>query len=108
MNPPSNFSNNSLFIGDLSKFCSESNLESLFAPFGQIVDVKIKRNNTTGKTLSYGFVSFANDECAATAMDQLNGYSFYGRNLRYLLNTPHVVIIALGIFQQLPFLFTCL
>ena len=83
MNPPPSFSNNSLFIGDLSKFCSESNLESLFAPFGQIVDVKIKRNNATGKTLSYGFVSFANDECAVAAMEQLNGYSFYGRNLRF-------------------------
>jgi RNA recognition motif-containing protein len=80
--PPSNFSNNSLFIGDLSKFCTEANLESLFAPFGQIVDVKIKRNNTTGKTLSYGFVSFVSDACATTAMERLNGFPFHGRNLR--------------------------
>ena len=86
MNNSSNFSNNSLFIGDLSKFCTESNLESLFSPFGQIVDVKIKRNNTTGKTLSYGFVSYANDECAVKAMEQLNGFSFFGRNLRCVFN----------------------
>lgn len=78
------FANNSLFIGDLSKFCTESNLESLFSQYGPVVDVKIKRNNTTGKTLSYGFVTFANDECATAALENLNGYSFFGRNLRYV------------------------
>jgi len=30
-------SNNSLFIGDLSKFCSESELENLFIKYGQII-----------------------------------------------------------------------
>jgi RNA recognition motif-containing protein len=32
-----NLSNNSLFIGDLSKFCSEIEVEALFAKFGQII-----------------------------------------------------------------------
>lgn len=74
--------NNSLFVGDLSKFCTEANLESLFSTYGHVVEVKIKRNNTTGKTLSYGFVTFLTDESAALAMEHLNGYSFFGRNLR--------------------------
>lgn len=78
----SNFGNNSLFIGDLSKFCSEAELESLFAGYGQILDVKIKRNNNTGKTLSYGFVTFANEEIAANAMKMLDGTLFCGRKLR--------------------------
>ena len=79
----SNFpSNNSLFIGDLSKFCTEGHLEDLFSPFGPIVEVKIKRNNTTGKTLSYGFVSFVNDESAVSALAALDGQTFHGRHLR--------------------------
>lgn len=85
MNQIQAFANNSLFIGDLSKFCTEANLEGLFSSYGQVVDVKIKRNNTTGKTLSYGFVTFINEQCAASAMDQLNGVAFFGRNLRYVV-----------------------
>jgi RNA recognition motif-containing protein len=85
MNPTAhNYANNSLFIGDLSKFCSEAELESLFAGFGQILDVKIKRNNNTGKTLSYGFVTFASEEVADIAMKKLDGTMFCGRKLRYL------------------------
>eukprot|EP00597_Dinobryon_sp_UTEXLB2267_P006583 CAMPEP_0170093194 /NCGR_PEP_ID=MMETSP0019_2-20121128/26339_1 /TAXON_ID=98059 /ORGANISM="Dinobryon sp., Strain UTEXLB2267" /LENGTH=811 /DNA_ID=CAMNT_0010313935 /DNA_START=155 /DNA_END=2590 /DNA_ORIENTATION=+ len=75
-------SNNSLFIGDLSKFCSESELENLFAKYGQITDVKIKRNNNTGKTLSYGFVTFASESSATNAMNSLDGSMFFGRKLR--------------------------
>ncbi|KAJ1386425.1 hypothetical protein B484DRAFT_341550 [Ochromonadaceae sp. CCMP2298] len=77
-----NNSNNSLFIGDLSKFCTEADLENLFSSCGQVVDLKIKRNNTTGKTLSYGFITFATDACASAAMAKLDGIMFYGRNLR--------------------------
>lgn len=40
--------NNSLFIGDLSKFCTEQNLEELFSSYGEITEVKIKRNISTG------------------------------------------------------------
>ena len=78
----SSFGNNSLFIGDLSKFCTEAELENLFTGFGQILDVKIKRNNNTGKTLSYGFVTFANEEIANNAMKSLDGTLFCGRKLR--------------------------
>jgi RNA recognition motif-containing protein len=73
---------NSLFVGDISKFCTEENLESLFSAFGHIIDINIKRNNTTGKTLSYGFVTFSLEESAAKAMECLNGYVFFGRSLR--------------------------
>jgi hypothetical protein len=81
-----NGASNSLFVGDLSKFCNEENLEQLFKRYGHVAEVKIKRNNTTGKTLSYGFVTFLTEESAALAMEHLNGYSFFGRNLRYWLH----------------------
>lgn len=77
-----NHTNNSLFIGDLSKFCTEQDLEALFGKYGEITDVKIKRNITTGKTLSYGFVTFVDDECASHAMEELDGFLYGGRNLR--------------------------
>ncbi len=77
-----NFANTSLFVGDLPKFCNEVDLEQLFAPFGPILDVKIKRNINTGKTLSYGFVTFASEAAASEALRRLDGTMFYGRKLR--------------------------
>eukprot|EP01038_Epipyxis_sp_PR26KG_P009531 gene9531-12838_t len=77
-----NLSNNSLFIGDLSKFCTEQDIEGLFSAFGQVIDVKIKRNNSTGKTLSYGFITFAHDAAANAALKSLDGTMFFGRKLR--------------------------
>lgn len=77
----SNYSN-SLFVGDLPKFCNEADLEQVFIPFGPLVDVKIKRNNNTGKTLSYGFVTFPTLEAADIARVRLDGYMMMGRKLK--------------------------
>jgi RNA recognition motif-containing protein len=77
-----NFTNTSLFVGDLPKFCNEMDLEQLFAGFGPIIDVKIKRNINTGKTLSYGFVTFSSEASAAEALRRTDGTMFYGRKLR--------------------------
>jgi TolA-binding protein len=77
-----NFVNTSLFVGDLPKFCSESDLQQLFSPFGPLLDAKIKRNSTTGKTLSYGFVTFASEANAQEALKAMDGNMFSGRKLR--------------------------
>jgi hypothetical protein len=77
-----NFVNTSLFIGDLPKFCGESDLQQLFSPFGPLLDAKIKRNSTTGKTLSYGFVTFASEASAQEALKAMDGNMFSGRKLR--------------------------
>lgn len=79
-----NFVNTSLFVGDLPKFASESDLEQLFSPFGVLLDAKIKRNSTTGKTLSYGFVTFATEASAQEALKAMDGNMFSGRKLRYV------------------------
>lgn len=47
-----------------------------------ILDVKIKRNSNTGKTLSYGFVTFVEEAAATQAMSALDGSMFSGRKLR--------------------------
>lgn len=72
----------SLFVGDLPKFCTEQDLEQLFVRFGPIMDVKIKRNMNTGKTLSYGFITLANEMAASDALRSLDQTMFHGRRLR--------------------------
>eukprot|EP01038_Epipyxis_sp_PR26KG_P009530 gene9530-12837_t len=78
----SHTNSNSLFVGDLSKFCNEEDIEKLFSPFGMLTEVKIKRNSVTSKTLSYGFVTFLQRHSAAMAMKQLDGKLFCGRKMR--------------------------
>jgi RNA recognition motif-containing protein len=74
-----------IFVGDISKFCSAAKVRTLFATVGKILDVNIKRDNKTGKMLSYGFVTYANEGCANRAIEQFDGFEFFGRKLRYVV-----------------------
>lgn len=69
-----------IFAGDLSFFCTEENLESLFSSFG-VVRSAIIRRGKGGENLQYGFVQMEESE-ARKAVAQLKGQKFMGRKLR--------------------------
>ena len=71
-----------LFLGDLSYFCTEHDLQKAFGPFGAIVDIRIIRNKSTKKSLSYGFVEYNNASSAGAAMREMNGKIVCGRAIR--------------------------
>jgi len=75
-------SKNSLFVGDLAIYCSELDLERVFAPYGNITEVKIMRSEETSRNLSYGFVKFSTMESAQNAMVSLDGVLLCGRPMR--------------------------
>ena len=77
-----NGANNTVFIGDLSFFCTKQDLEDLFAPFGRIVKIRIKQNEGKKKSLSFGFIEFFSNQDACAAMEELDGQLFLGRALR--------------------------
>ena len=70
-----------VFIGDLSYFCTEEHLIPVFRPYGMISEVKVKRNNK-GETLMFGFVSYEDESSVHAAIAELNGKEFMGRCLR--------------------------
>jgi RNA-binding protein 39 len=72
----------SLFIGDLSIFCTEKDLQDMFQPFGELVEIKIMKSEDKGRSLSYGFVKFADPAAAERAMRELHSHLFHGRKLR--------------------------
>lgn len=72
----------SLFIGDLSIFCSEAEIESAFSVYGDIVEIKIMRSEETSRNLSYGFIKFVSSSSAKKAMSEMNGVLLCGRPLR--------------------------
>lgn len=77
----------SLFVGDLSIYCTKDDLEKVFSTFGPITDVRIKQDEKTGKNLSYGFVDFANVSSALNVLKNMNGFVLCGRPLRLVLVT---------------------
>jgi RNA recognition motif-containing protein len=82
----SNHLKNSLFIGDLSIFCSEDDLRNIFSPFGELLEIKIMKSEDKGRSLSYGFVKYADTNCASHALNELQHVMLHGRNLRYQNN----------------------
>jgi RNA recognition motif-containing protein len=79
----------SLFLGDLSLFCTEADIEDAFVQFGKIVEVRIQRSKETARALSYGFIEFSEPMFAETALNSMNNYVLKGRPLRYI-NHPLV------------------
>ena len=47
-----------LYVGGLEENVTEADLHTAFLPFGEIKDVSIPLDNTTGKHRGFGFVEF--------------------------------------------------
>lgn len=73
--------NKTLFLGDLSRFCTEIELEELFSQYGQVLEIKISRTST-GISLGYGFISMSERSQAEEAMVKLRGSVLSGRPIR--------------------------
>ena len=71
----------SLFVGNVSFQTSESDLTSLFQPFGEITRVQIMTDRDTGRSRGFAFVEMTNDADAAKAIGALNGKEVDGRAL---------------------------
>jgi cold-inducible RNA-binding protein len=70
-----------LYVGNLSFDSTDGDLRELFAPFGEAESVKVITDRVTGKSKGFGFVEFADNGQANSAMAALNGKEFKGRSL---------------------------
>ncbi len=70
-----------LFIGNMSFKTTETELRSLFEPFGQISRVNVVTDRDTGQARGFGFVEMVNDGEAQKAITSLNGKEVDGRAL---------------------------
>ena len=71
-----------LYIGGLEENVNESILHSAFIPFGEIKDVNIPLDHTTGVHRGFGFVQYEDKEDAADAIDNMHNSELYGKVLR--------------------------
>jgi RNA recognition motif-containing protein len=70
-----------LFVGNLSILLEESELKSLFLPYGNVEEVTIKRDPSTNNSLHYGFVTMSSAPEAEVVLKALNGIQILGRPL---------------------------
>jgi len=71
-----------LFVGNMSFQTTESELRSMFEPFGQVTRVHIAMDRETGRARGFAFVEMPNDPEAAKAIAGLDGKEVGGRNLK--------------------------
>jgi len=70
-----------LFVGGLSWGIADADLRKAFAPYGEITEAKVITERDTGRSRGFGFVTFARDEDAKTAVSKMHGTSLDGRTI---------------------------
>jgi RNA recognition motif-containing protein len=70
-----------LFVGNMSFQTTETELRSLFEPFGEISRVNVITDRDSGLARGFAFVEMPHDDEAAKAITSLNGKEVGGRAL---------------------------
>ncbi|XP_043913918.1 RNA-binding protein 39-like isoform X2 [Protopterus annectens] len=71
-----------LYVGSLHFNITEDMLRGIFEPFGKIENIQLMKDLDTGRSKGYGFISFADADCARRALEQLNGFELAGRPIK--------------------------
>uniref|UniRef100_A0A3Q3XCF4 RRM domain-containing protein n=1 Tax=Mola mola TaxID=94237 RepID=A0A3Q3XCF4_MOLML len=71
-----------LYVGSLHFNITEEMLRGIFEPFGRIESIQLMTDGDTGHSKGYGFITFADGECAKKALEQLNGFELAGRPMK--------------------------
>lgn len=85
-------SKGSLFVGDISFFCTDADLVHLFEPYGRVLHVEVRRNSS-GESLRHGFAELASVDAAQRAINELHSSKFMGRRIRYVAPSASVLFI---------------
>lgn len=71
-----------LYVGALHCNITTDMLRGIFEPFGKIDNIVLMHDPDTGQSKGYGFITFAEAECARRALEQLHGFELAGRAMR--------------------------
>jgi len=76
-----------IFIGNLPKETTESQVHELFANYGTVRSIQLTTDIFTGKCRGFGFVQMEGHE-AREAIKGLNGYTLDGNHLKVKFEIP--------------------
>lgn len=78
---PPQSSMETVFVGNLSYFCTETVLRNVFQPYGTVQSAIIRKTKAN-QTLFYGFVQMKTSQEAANAVANLDGCFVQGRHMK--------------------------
>ncbi len=61
-----------LFVGNLSAETTDTDLRNIFSEFGEIVSVRVLKDNETGMSRGFGFVEMTEKFAAFDAIDNID------------------------------------
>lgn len=70
-----------LYVGNLSFSITSSDLEEMFAEFGEVRSAEVIQDRDTGRSKGFGFVEMHDDNAARAAIEALNEKEIEGRRL---------------------------
>jgi RNA recognition motif-containing protein len=70
-----------IYVGNLPREVTESELQEAFAAFGEVASCKIITDRYSGESRGFGFVEMPTDDEANEAITGLNGTDMKGRTL---------------------------
>ena len=71
-----------LFVGGLSWGTKDDGLRQAFGSYGEITEAKVITDRDTGRSRGFGFVTFARDEDAKTAISKMDGTTLDGKTVK--------------------------
>ena len=71
-----------IYVGNLSYDLTEDDLQDLFGEYGPVVKANIITDRDTGRPKGFGFVEMENDADAEKAIQDLDGSSVKGRDIK--------------------------
>lgn len=74
-------SQSKIYVGNLSYDTTEDELRTYFSQFGNIQDIKLIIDFSTGRSKGFGFVTYASDQDSESAL-AANGVELSGRKLK--------------------------
>ena len=79
-----------LFVYHLPHEMTDSDLTTLFVPYGTILSAKVYVDKQTGESKGFGFVSFNSFEAAQEAIKHMNGFQIDSKRLKVQVKKKRV------------------
>ena len=71
-----------VYVGNLPYSIDSDKLKELFSAHGEVTEAVVISDRYSGRSKGFGFVTFADDDGAKKAIEELNGKEFDGRELK--------------------------
>ncbi|XP_066156513.1 poly(U)-binding-splicing factor half pint isoform X2 [Euwallacea fornicatus] len=81
-----------VYVGSISFELKEDTIRQSFLPFGPIKSINMSWDPVTQKHKGFAFVEYEIPEAAQLALEQMNGVMIGGRNIKFQMTNPKMVV----------------